>query len=435
LLPVPARRIVLILAAVLALAGSTPSAGDEQAQAARPFVSAQSARAFGNSVGVNLHIGWSDTPAYSNYKAVEARLRELGVRYIRDGLCPTCQQWINRLKRLGAAGIRSNIIATDLVGGSARLRRNLQVIRNRLGDAVVSVEAPNEPDQQGDPEWIAKTRALQRDLWTRVKGNPALAHLAVLGPALVYSSSPTALGSLSAFMNRGNIHPYPGGGTPLHNIDDERRRANVTSGGKQIVATEAGYHSDLGTTNGHYGTSERAIGIYTPRLALEGFRYGFDRTYIYQFADTWSGPGFENAFGLLRADLSPKPAFLALRNLLRVVNGASAPVKRPGGLRLRLEGAPRDLRRLLLRSANGTYALVLWRDVSVWDRVARQDLYPTANRLRVVLGQPIALARRFDPVVSRRERRRWTDPARIPVAVGGSPVVLRLTPAGKARRR
>jgi hypothetical protein len=206
----------------------------------------------------------------------------------------------------------------------------------------------------------------------------------------------------------------------------------MTSGSKPIVATEAGYHSDLTTTSGHYGTSERAIGIYTPRLALEGFRRGIDRTYIYQLADPWSsGSGFENRFGLLRSDLSPKPAFLALRNLLRAVDADSAPVATPGGLRLAVSGAPADLRQLLLRSADGTYSLVLWREVSVWDRVARLDLLPTPAGVEVVFGQPVTLAQRFDPVESDGERQRWADPRRIALILGGAPVVLRLTPAAR----
>jgi len=394
-------------------------------------MAAQPARAFGDSVGVNLHIGWSDTPAYANFDAVLMRMRELGVRYYREGLCPTCVEWISRMQRLGAAGIKANVITTDLNLGSARMQENLQVIRNQLGDAVVSVEPPNEPDQQGDPNWIAKIRDLQRQLWYTVKGDPALARLTVLGPALAQPGSPAALGSLSEFVDRGNSHPYPGGGTPLHNIDEVRALANVTSGGKQIVATEAGYHSDVGSTSGHYGTSPRAIGIYTPRLALEAYRQGFERTYIYQFAEAWPGlPGFENAFGLLNADLSPKPGFLALRNLLRVVDADSAPVAAPGGLQLSLDWGPLDLRHLLLRSADGSYALVLWREVSVWDRVAQQELQPAPQSLQVVLGQPIALAQRFEPVESDAEVQRWTNPGQVPVAVGGSPVVLRLVPPG-----
>ena len=84
----------------------------------------------------------------------------------------------------------------------------------------------------------------------------------------------------------------------------------------------------------------------------------------------------ENSFGLLRWDLSRKPGFLGLRNLLDAVDGDSAPVPSPGGLRYGLEGAGPDVRQLLLRSADGDFSLVVWREVSVWDRFARRDIDP-----------------------------------------------------------
>ena len=325
------------------------------------------------------------------------------------------------------------------------LQANLNKIRERLRGAVVSIEAPNEPDQQGVSEWIARTRVFQRELWARVKGDPALSHLQVVGPAVVHPANRPALGDLSLALNQGNMHPYSGGGTPLHNLLDERLRAVAISGSKPLVATEAGYHSDLTTTSGHHPASERAIATYIPRLALEGFRGGVVRTFIYELADAWpqggqppNVPALENSFGLLRGDLTPKPSFLALRNLLRVVHAGSAPVAAPGGLRFGLEGAPPDLRQLLLRSADGSFALVLWREVSVWDRLARRDLAPAADPFEVVLGEPVALAQRFDPVDSDAERGRWAQPVRIPLEAAGAPVVLRLTPpatAGKSRAR
>ena len=412
-----------------------------------PAVPAQSARAFGDSVGVNVHLLFAGS-SYDRFDTILARLRELGVRYVRDGLCATCQTHIARLRALGGAGIGAHLVAGDLKGGVVPMRDNMEVIASRLRDAVVSVEAPNEPDIEGGvSDWLGETRAFQQQLYARVKGDSRLAHLPVLGPSVVHHANRPLLGDLSSFLDRGNMHPYPGGGTPLHNLEEERLLAATISGSKPLVATEAGYHSDLATTSGHPPTSERAIGIYTPRLALEGFRGGVERTYVYELADPWSETErqargislMENSFGLLRADLTPKPAFLALRNLLRAVGAGSAPVPAPGALRFGLERAPPDLRQLLLRSADGTFALVLWREVSVWDRVARGDLFPPAAQLDVVLGERLALAQRFDPVDSDAERGRWTDPSRIPVELAGAPVVLRLTPpaiqppAGKKR--
>jgi hypothetical protein len=219
----------------------------------------------------------------------------------------------------------------------------------------------------------------------------------------------------------------------------EFQLASQVSGSKPLVATETGYHDDIAYTGVHRGASERAVGFYTPRSVLEAFRAGIERTYLFQLADAWSPAqqaqyGFSdqhNSFGLLRYDQSPKPGFTSLRNLMRAVDSDSAPVESPGALRFGLEGAGPDVRQLLLRAADGSYALVLWRTVSVWNRDSRVDLYPAADPLEVVFGERIGVAQRFDPVVSDAEQARWNDPRRIPVEVGGGPVVLKLTPPGQ----
>jgi hypothetical protein len=243
---------------------------------------------------------------------------------------------------------------------------------------------------------------------------------------------------MSAFVDRGNIHPYPGGLPPLQNLEDERQLMAPLTGNKPLVITEVGYHTDMSYPGPHRPASERAVAIYMPRIVLEAFRFGVERTYIYTLADLWSDaeaqkrnfPTWQNRFGLLRWNLEPKPAFIALRNLMRTLDADSAPVASGGGLRVGVEGAGPDVRKLLLRSADGTYALALWRDVSVWDRTAQVDLSPAPDRVDVAIDQPISVARRFDPVSSDAESARWTNPHRISIDLGGAPVVLRLTPKG-----
>jgi hypothetical protein len=399
-----------------------------------PVVGASSARSFGNSVGVNARLSWIDT-SYGDFNTLRSRLRELGVRYIRDGLCPTCTYDVDRLNRLAANGIKANIIVGTLSGGDAQMQETLAGIRDKVLNAVVSIEAPNEPNLTGDPDWVQHTRTYQQKLYMSVKSDPALANLRVVGPAVGWPASPGDLGDLSDVLDRGNFHPYPGGNPPFYNLASEGLNAAAVSGSKPVIATEVGYHSYLATTGGHLPASERAIAIYTPRLALEGFYGGVERSYIFQLADAWSDANRpagvspeEDSFGLLRSGLSPKPSFIALRNLMRVTDAGSAAVAFPDGVRFGLEGAGPDVRHLLLRSGDGSYALVLWRTVSVWDPSQRVDLYPTPEQVNVVFGEPISLARRFDPVTSDAKVQRWTYPRSIPVDLAGAPIVLKLTP-------
>ena len=64
---------------------------------------ASSARAFGDSVGVNVHLTYVDT-SYRDFDTVSARLQELGVRYVRDGLCATCPFQLAHLNTLAGRG-------------------------------------------------------------------------------------------------------------------------------------------------------------------------------------------------------------------------------------------------------------------------------------------------------------------------------------------
>ena len=426
----------VVLAAALAVGPGASSL----ASAEVPFVKAQASRSFGDSVGINVRLTFLDT-SYNDYATIESRLRELGVRYVGDGLCPTCQYQIDRLQRLAKVGIRANLGVGSLAGGTASIDEGLRTIASRLRDSAIAITTINEPDITGNPNWIADTRTFQRELYTRVKANPVLARLPVVGPAVVGRDARRQLGDISRYLDLGNMHPYPGGIPPLQNLQDEYQLASYVSGRKPVVATEIGYHTDLAFTGGNRPATERAVATYMPRIALEGYVGGITRTYIYTLADLWSPaeaqrrgfPASENSFGLLRWDLSRKPAFYALRNLLRAVDGASAPVPNPGGMRLAVEGAGPDVRSLLLRSANGTYSLVLWRTASVWDWVGQHDLSPTPDRVDVQLGQPVALAQRFDPVATDAETARWVGPSRVGVDLAGAPVVLRLTTPAAAR--
>jgi hypothetical protein len=416
-------------------AWSGPIEGCAENSGTQPFVAAQSARAFGDSVGVNVRLHLTNSTGYGDFTKVKNRLLELGVRHVGDGLCHNCPAHLQRLEALGPLGIKATLGVGNQTDGALRDQR-LQVIRERLLGVTEAIVGPNEVDWGGDPYWVSNTRAYQAALYDRVNDDPALRHLPVIGPSLVQRDSRAILGDLSAHLDQGNIHPYPAGVPPMSDLPMEFGLAAHVSGNKPLIATETGYHDDTDFTGIHRGASERAIANYTPRSVLEAFRQGIDRTFLFQLADAWSPAQVEkwnlseqsNSFGLLRSDQTPKPAFYALRNLMLAVDADSAPVAQPGGLRLDLVNEPPDLRKLLLRSADGSYALVLWRTVSVWDRAARRDLEPAVHGMGVTFGQPIALARQFNPVDSHLERGRWTNPTSLLVGVGGAPVVLKLYP-------
>lgn len=358
-------------------------------------VDARPAEDFVDSVGVNVHLGYYDT-AYNNRTLVKQRMLELGVHHARDGVVQKQYPVWDSVRDFAAAGIRFTFIVGHPTGryGSGTLDQQLDVIDRELGAAVESLEGPNEYDLQGDPDWASTLRDYQRRLYEGAKSRPGLAARPVVGPSLVYNSSRDRLGDISAWVDHGNVHPYPGGYEPDRpsHLDSQFALAAKNTGSKLIQATETGYHNSLTSTSGHLPASERAAGIYTPRLLLENFRRGIGRTFLYELVDQWNRPGNPEAnFGLLRSDFSPKPAFTATRQLLELLRDPGAPFV-PEGLDYTVEGAPASMRQLLLQKRDGRYYLVLWNQASVWDPVSRTERDPPDLPVTLRFGSKIARA-------------------------------------------
>ena len=142
-----------------------------------------------------MFLAWIDT-AYGDFPTVESRLRELGVRYIRDGLCPTCSYNVNRLNQLSADGHQGEHHRRHAGGWRRADERDAERDPGQVRGAVVSIEAPNEPNLTGDPHWIQHAREYQQRLYTR-QGRPG-----TCAPAGALASgrlaSRTQLGDLTA---------------------------------------------------------------------------------------------------------------------------------------------------------------------------------------------------------------------------------------------
>ena len=348
----PHQRLLTPLAATLAalLLIATPSAG-----AAPPRLA--SAAAFRDSVGVATHPSYFNTP-YGQWNRVVARLRELGVHHIRGSFFASGNAGWNarqaqNFRTAYAAGIRANVVLDRHCSPSGRVDPCLSGMKTELPrGSVESVEWLNEDDLFGGPGWKPVLQSWGRDLYRRVKADPVLRSLRVVGPSLVAPNAPAVLGDQSAYLDVGNLHPYTGGLSPDpgHTLAEERRMRPV-SGDKPLVATEAGFHTSPLETNGsHPPTDEPTAAVYTLRTVLEHFADGIDRTYLYELLDQRAAPldSYSN-FGLLHADFSPKPAFTQLRRLLSMI-GSSAP---PSAHAARGEHRRRHERRALAAAPAG----------------------------------------------------------------------------------
>ncbi len=427
--------LLLIAAGVAYRAGGSDDRPPASSHRSVPPVSVADARSFVDSIGVNTHLHYADT-AYANYPMVRRRLRELGVKHIRDAVAADIHA-PGRLDDLAGLGIKANLIVhkPTLGDSTAILEEQLAVLRRRGRGVTESIEGPNEYDNMGDPNWVAALRDYQRRLYRAVRTDSALDGLPVLGPSLVSPASHVALADVSALADRGNVHAYPGAQPPqlanfgrslAETLDDAR----VNSGTEPIVATETGYHNATAGNSEHPPASERAAGIYVPRLLLEYFRRGVERTYLYELVDEKPDPRGtdpEQHFGLLRNDFSPKPAYVALKNLIAILSdGPGKPITR--SLRYRLEGETESIDQLLLRKRDGSFYLAIWQSASVFDIERREDLRPPARAVTVRLEQPVKVAELYRPGESSSPLTRYTDAGAIRLRVPADVMVVRLDP-------
>ena len=422
----PALRPLLALAAILSLLMLAPTA-----QAA---TQAREADGVVESIGVNTHLGYTDTP-YNDFPLVRQRLQELGIRYIRDGVSQKRPDVYSRLRTLAGDGIHLDVIAGDPLQrwNIGTIDQQLDLIQKELGSSVVSIEGPNEYDLQGDRNWVSTLRGYTQKLWEGVKARPKLAGLPVLCPSIVTRENMAAAGDLSAWCDFGNTHTYLSGAMPEQDSiwSGELGAAAKNSGSKPVQVTETGYHNGVAGTVGHQPCSEKATGIYMPRLFLENFRRGNTvRSFSYELLDQRNDAAktdIEAAFGLLRNDLSKKPAAVAVERLIGLLSDKGSSFS-PASLSYSLEGAPATAQQLLLQKRDGSFYLVLWNRVSVWNRDSRSDVDPADVSVNLKLGQPIASAEVYEPNVAASPVASAINPASLKVNLSERVQVIKLVP-------
>lgn len=316
------------------------------------------------SIGVNTHFYYTDTVYWTDFETLRDLLLELGIRHIRDGNAGQNTTYRERLNELAGHGIKSLLICDTRFGladnWSQSLER-LKLIMNQSNNPVELIEGPNEMDFSSNfSDLPAQTQAL----WNTFKGDPETSWIPILGPSLGNTaSSPANLGDLSAYMDYGNLHPYPGGrpvedglgagwGISLEEAID--RYTTHVSGNIPTYATETGYQM-IEDGHGNLQVTERAAAKYTPRAILHYMDKGIKRFYHYQLINDHSG---EN-FGLLNDDFSKRLQYYAIKNLITLFEDAGEDFETTP-LEFLINNNASDIEFSLFQKRNGTYLLALW---------------------------------------------------------------------------
>jgi len=430
-----AATLVGLLAYAVLRPGVSSSPG---AEVSRPM----DARAFVDTIGVNVHL-WYVGTSYGNYVMVKRRLRELGIRHVRDGLDPgRTQTFFERVNGLGARGIKSTLIACRVEPVGRRWTTYVKDAKRKLRRSLDALEGVNEPDlvAAGRADWPASARTCQREIYRQARGRAfgAPLRVPVLGPSV--QAPERQLGDISDRAVAAAIHSYPGGrrpsgpdGHPFRSQMADVRKHQFRGARVPVHATETGYHDAMNTTNVHPPLSQRGASIYMPRLFLEYARAGVARTFAYELVDEQPDPGLTDVelnYGLFESDWSYKPSAVALRNTIALLNSPRRGPRRP--LRYSLSntgdadgpGPQGRVKDMLLQKADGTYWLALWQDSRAWDENARADIANPTTPVRVTLKRAMSLAS-YHPTQStapsnRRTARRFT------VDVGDEVLLIRM---------
>ncbi len=431
----------------LGVAGAPPAGAVPQGASGVPAVTSA---AFGDDVGVNVHLGASGT-AYGDFPKVESLLVGLGVHHVRTALprVPT-GQFYDEVKALAARGI-----TTDLVVGSAGATKGgsntltpvplelQRIVDNGLAPALDAIEGPNEWDSRGGPTWAAQDRAYQMQLYAGVTSDPALRSIPVIGPSVANIADAAQLGDLSAYLDYGNVHAYPRGGQPLSRLSVELAGERAVSGTKPVMSTETGYQTAVNGSSQQPPVSAATQAVYLSWLYPAFSTSGVARTYVYELLDDHADPTLaveEDNFGIVTAPGVPKPAYPAIRNLLALTGAATAPTAptvgsgSAGASPVHLSTGPDAPDHLVVERPDGSWAVLLWSVATVTSDLQGLDDLPTGTT-RVQLSAPGWVATTYRPALGAAALRSYAPGATVQGTVGPDLAVVVLTrqaPVGAA---
>lgn len=355
---------------------------------------------------MDTHLSYTDTAYFTDFPQILQALQSAGIRHIRDGYYPwsPADPIVQHHRQLATAGIKCDYIVpfnTDTTPAS------IASLAAATGD-MESLEAPNECDLDGNCDGDA-TAGIRNAVSFLPMLSTAANNLNVplIGPSFVDPSSYVAAGNLSGNISFNNLHVYFGGRNPGNSgWGDPDAKGNAygsitywldqaafNAPGAASVITETGYLTHPSTTT-PYTIPESVQASYIPRTLLLAFSHGIRRTYFYELLDEVSSPGY----GLLRSDLSPRPAFTAIKNMLSLLGDTSTTSFSPGKLQYQISGGGASLNHLLFQKSDGTFWLVLWLEEPSWDAAKAQPISVTQENtlMQLASGSAIVAAYQFD---------------------------------------
>jgi hypothetical protein len=392
-----ASHLVIVLAvlsfAVVGLVGRiSPRSAD-----AATGVQARMADQFVDSIGVATHLSYGGTPNAAS-PGIKTRLAELGVRHLRDGWGAGSQSVDTFAADLATSlGIKFTMVWDPRNGSDLAAR--VSALKSRQLSFTETIEGANEWDSARfsangwsitDSNWVSQLQNWSSQLANAIKGDPATAGIPLAAPSLARTMSSTPYNQVGQLpgLSYGTTHDYPGNTYMMTDNIANTAQSNariIAGAGKPVIATETGFTTSVGATDGGYApTPESVASVQGVRLYFEHFRTGITRSFSYNLVNKGTTNTFENGFGLLKADLTPKPEFIAIKNMIALLKDPGAPFT-PGSLAYSLSGGDANTRTTLLQKRDGTFYLAVWQQTPTWN--GSSTLNPADVDVTVTLPQ------------------------------------------------
>ncbi len=209
---------------------------------------------------------------------------------------------------------------------------------------------------------------------------------------------------------------------------DQQIFAKEISGDNQVIVTETGYHNALNDHKDQPAVSEAAAGKYIPRLFLEDFAHGIPRSYLYEFLDEAPDPSLKDNqlhWGLIRADGSEKPAFVALKNLISELGDTAEPAQQRQ-LPWALSSTNSQTHHLLLQKSGGEFDLIFWQEIPSYDPRRQADIANPLEHTLLTLGRQAKSVTVYEPAVQAQPLRTYSSVTQIPLEIPDHPLVVRI---------
>ena len=396
---------------------------------------------FIDSIGVVIHLEYTDSPLWANVNGIINALRYMGIDHVRDGFhsssLSATSPVLTPFHTMMTAGINFDLSILTQSYNPA-IFTAIDALAAAHPGRITAIDGFNEinnwPITYGNLTGNAAAEAGQQSIFSIVNSDKNLPNVPVwdlTGAADVQSPSQTLLSTLNGRADAQNIHVYPRVDANLYDWISGTKNWYYNFDAPQKVITELGFYTtsdasyNLTPTDPGYslGVTPVVQGEVILNCLMDAWAQGFSNTYLYELFDDYKSTSAENFFGLFNNDGSPKPVATYIHNLTSVLNdtATNATSFAAGGLSFTVNGLPSTGHQLLLEKADGNFYLTLWnepqtRDVNV--------------NVTVSLGTSAGTINVYDPTVSASSIKTLSNTSSVPVSLSDHPVILEIRNSG-----